>query len=733
MTYTHKTPPFLSIHQDQESDERNGEHCESSEVQREASSEKSEINTVVDAFEEIQTEAQPNGLEANDGYKYQNSQSFNGYRPSFLPPEESLSGVLAPKPLNLQQRVAELDTYVAQQVRQLDGLLNIAASLRQSKSPEEAMQAIVVQISQLLGADRTTIYEVSDDKTMLNGLAVQGDASIKVMIQSGRGIAGLVAKERRVINLRDAYEHPNFDIRVDRHTGYRTRSVLCVPMFGSQGDVIGVVQVLNKFTGTFSKEDQSLLCALAAQASITLEALKLELALASSNKRLLEAKEQLSQKLNEQELLFEIDRSITQTDDLSVIAESVLARAALVVRSEHVGLFVVDSEDHGPAFLKTSGSDDIVPLKRILLGEGIMGKVASRGQDFILVDDSFEREAIPRSLCDRCGVDVHNALAASLHDGNKVIGALIFVNCDVLSETVDADEDHPFDMTNTSEQHWLEILASFGGGYSGFDQVELSKDKRQKRLRALRYVSLIARQLGRGISAMLARKVEQQEARLSAIGQMLSGVLHDLKGPMTSISGYTQLMSRSDDPAKREQLAHTVLNKIQNFNEMTQDLISFAKGERKVLWRKVFLKQFIESVLETVKFEFEEYGVELIVNNEAGQLAYFDEGKLRRVVVNIARNARQALIDHGIFKWSLSRTDDQLIFILEDNGPGIPLMIRDRVFEVFATMGKEDGSGLGLAIVRQIVDDHEGQIDLSTKTGLGTRFVISIPQDGRQS
>ena len=259
-------------------------------------------------------------------------------------------------------------------------------------------------------------------------------------------------------------------------------------MFGSQGDVIGVVQVLNKLTGSVSQEDQNLLCALAAQAAITLEALRLELALASSNDRLLSAKEQLSRRLEEQELLYEIDKKVTQTDDLNMIAHSVLARAAQVVRSEHVGLFVVDSEDHGPAYLKTSGSEDIIPLKRVLLGEGIMGTVASRGEDFILVDDTFEREAIPKSLCDMCGVDVHNALAASLHDGQKVIGALIFVNCAVLSEQDPSSESSDsLRPVITDERSWLETLAIKGGSYSDFDTVELFDERRQKRLRALTF------------------------------------------------------------------------------------------------------------------------------------------------------------------------------------------------------------------------------------------------------
>ena len=190
-------------------------------------------------------------------------------------------------------------------------------------------------------------------------------------------------------------------------------------------------------------------------------------------------------------------------------------------------------------------------------------------------------------------------------------------------------------------------------------------------------------------------------------------------------------MTRSDNREQRDQLAATVLKKINDFNEMTQDLISFAKGERKVLRRKVFLQQFIESVIETVKFEFEENGVEFSVDNQAGPTAYFDEGKMRRVVVNIARNARQALGDQGHFSWTLMTEAEQLIFTLKDNGPGIPLAIRDRVFEVFATMGKEEGSGLGLAIVKQIVNDHDGEITLHTKSSMGTTFVITIPQRQR--
>lgn len=101
---------------------------------------------------------------------------------------------------------------------------------------------------------------------------------------------------------------------------------------------------------------------------------------------------------------------------------------------------------------------------------------------------------------------------------------------------------------------------------------------------------------------------------------------------------------------------------------------------------------------------------------------------MRRVVINIARNARQALGRGGTFHWCVELSDAELVFKLTDDGPGIPLSIRDRVFELFESMGKEEGTGLGLAIVRQIVLDHDGRIELETETNLGTTFTITIPQ-----
>ena len=644
-------------------------------------------------------------------------------KPGFLPPQESLSGIYAPVS-SIEERVVQLEDAVEQQERRIAGILKIAATLRQHRDPKGAMKAIVVQISQLLHAERTTIYELSEDQNTLEGIAVQDESSvdISVNIEGGRGgIAGLVATTKRSINLKDAYEHPKFDIRFDKLTGYRTRSVLCVPMLNTQDDVIGVVQVLNKHTGTFSVEDNHLLSALASQAAITLEALRLECALQDSNTVLRQTSKKLERKVEEQEVLFEIERGISIADQIEPLAHLLLPQFASVIQCDLVGLFILEFEEQGPVYFYTQDKsnlqcDRFIPTQydqlwtfpRLSIGEGLLGKVASRGQEFALFGDRFEKEALPRSLSTKCNYQVRNAIAVPLIEGQKQIGSLVFTNCLILDK---AEAQY-----NEEEQLLPEELPQSASAKSRY------------------FSSLIGRQLGRGIHQLLMRRSAIEQERMMMIGQMLSGVLHDLRGPLTSINGYTQLMAKSDDQSKRGKMADTIKRKVSDMNEMMQDIMSFARGNSKILVRRVYLQTFVESILESMQPEFDEHNIEFKVIQEVKDVVYFDERKMIRVITNIARNARQAMQDDGEFLWKIYKeiqedTGSVLIFKLTDKGPGIPESIRERVFDVFMTSGKPEGTGLGLAIVKQIVEAHDGWIQLETETGVGTTFTLYLPQN----
>lgn len=584
------------------------------------------------------------------------------------------------------ERLRELEETATEQQRRLDGMLRIAANLGRSRDPKKAMRAMVTEISELLDADRTTVYAIDREAGLLTGLAVQGEASVEVGVPIGQGIAGLVAERGRAINLKDAYRHPAFDPKFDKLTGYRTRSMLAVPMRNPKREITGVVQVLNKREGYFTIDDQNLLTALAAQAAITLEALQLQLQLNISNAELRELSRQLEQRVVELELLYDNEQAAAEAETLDALADRALRAIARVTRCEAAALYLPDESGFGAAWLR--GPDDDLPLRplcRIEVGDGILGKTASRGEPYVLSGEAFEDAAMPRDLGGSCGFPVHDSVSAPLVDGVTTLGTLALLNRRDGSRR-DDDEDR-------------------------------------------RLAVLLAGQLARAVGRIEQRRSLQQRDRLMTIGQMLSGVLHDMRGPMAIINGYAQLMADTADPAERDEMAQAMRRQVQLFDEMTREVIAFARGERQVLARKVYLDKFVKMAKEQLQPEFDERGVRLEVRQLASNgLAWFDEAKMLRVVTNIARNARQALGDQGTLVWTIrDAADGGITFELKDDGPGIPESIRDRIFEAFTTSGKRDGTGLGLAIVRRIVEDHQGTIAVETETGVGTQFTVHLP------
>ena len=130
---------------------------------------------------------------------------------------------------------------------------------------------------------------------------------------------------------------------------------------------------------------------------------------------------------------------------------------------------------------------------------------------------------------------------------------------------------------------------------------------------------------------------------------------------------------------------------------------------------------------ELLTQEFKGRNIELEVVTDYRRNAKFDEGKMKRAIFNLARNAREAMPQGGRFRVVVNREDDQLVFKFSDAGSGIPEDIRDRLFESFVTHGKQGGTGLGLAIVKKVVEEHKGTIDFESEPGKGTTFEIRLP------
>ncbi len=151
----------------------------------------------------------------------------------------------------------------------LDLILDVTRRLMSVTDLGALLRLMAEATTNLLHADRATVFIVDRDKNELWSRVALGTGEIRFPV--GVGIAGTVAKTGELINIADAYADARFNREPDRRTGYRTQTLLTFPMTGHDGGVIGVFQVVNKQGGPFTQEDEDMLSSLAASAAIALE------------------------------------------------------------------------------------------------------------------------------------------------------------------------------------------------------------------------------------------------------------------------------------------------------------------------------------------------------------------------------------------------------------------------------------------------------------------------------
>ncbi len=166
---------------------------------------------------------------------------------------------------------------IKREVRDLKALLAVSKAIASEALLDDLLQVIMDKTTEVIDADRSSLFLYDESTNELWSKIAQKLGRIKeIRFPVGVGIAGEVAKTRKVINIKDAYTDPRFNPDFDKKTGYRTRSILCMPMMSGSGNFVGVIQVLNKKGGRgFDKRDESLLEALGAHAAVAVERAKL--------------------------------------------------------------------------------------------------------------------------------------------------------------------------------------------------------------------------------------------------------------------------------------------------------------------------------------------------------------------------------------------------------------------------------------------------------------------------
>jgi adenylate cyclase len=168
-------------------------------------------------------------------------------------------------------RNAMLNEEIRKRMQTSEILLNVMRAVSSELEIDQLLQKIVGKTSEVMNADRCTLFLVDRVTGGLWSKVAQGAEMSEIRVPRGMGVAGHVALTGETVNIRDAYQDPRFNPEVDRRTGYRTRTILCMPLRNEKGEIVGVMQVLNKREGVFTEEDEQLLDALGSQTTIALE------------------------------------------------------------------------------------------------------------------------------------------------------------------------------------------------------------------------------------------------------------------------------------------------------------------------------------------------------------------------------------------------------------------------------------------------------------------------------
>ncbi len=379
-------------------------------------------------------------------------------------------------------------------------LIEASKIVNSSLDLQKLLSNILQTATGTTNADRGTLFIIDEIKKELWSKVLQGESTVEIRLPIGKGIAGFVAATGETINIPDAYADSRFNPEVDKSTGYRTKTILCMPMKNKDGKIIGVFQLLNRANGIFTKEDEEFIDALSIHASIAIE------------------------------------------------------------------------------------------------------------------------------------------------------------------------------------------------------------------------------------NAQLAQQMVQSE-RLSAVGQMASTIIHDIKNPMGTLRVYAQVMKKKSTDEETKKMADEMISQVDRFVKMTQEILDFTRGVSSMNIQECEFSEVMDAVLLFIAKDLTKRNVQLVQNTEFKGNVKVDQDKLMRVFYNIAGNAADAMPNGGNLTVNTLEKNKQIFIEFVDTGTGMPDEVKAKIFEPFMTFGKKHGTGLGMAIVKKIVDDHHGKIEIDSEMGKGTTIRIMLPVD----
>jgi signal transduction histidine kinase len=213
------------------------------------------------------------------------------------------------------------------------------------------------------------------------------------------------------------------------------------------------------------------------------------------------------------------------------------------------------------------------------------------------------------------------------------------------------------------------------------------------------------------------------------MGELASGVAHEIRNPLNAISMIAQRYEREFAPRKglREyrSLTNVLKRESARVNSIVQQFLTFARPS-KLQKSQVSIEQFIQHVATLFGGQAKGKGVRFSAQCSAKGFVQIDSGQMTQALLNLLQNALDATPKGGMISFLVDQADNNMTFSVVDSGSGIPADKMNRIFDLYFTT-KSNGTGMGLAITQQIVVQHHGRIDVKSEPGKGSTFVIEVP------
>lgn len=371
------------------------------------------------------------------------------------------------------------------------------------------------------------------------------------------------------------------------------------------------------------------------------------------------------------DIFTEISEKMVSSLSIEELLQDILSIAQEYLLVQRVSVMLVDNDC---LTIKADvGLNLDIKNVRIPLGEGISGKVAETGKTFVMNRGNQNKEL---------GYSTGSYMSVPLKIKDKVVGVL---NLTDKKDDFFTDED-------------------------------------------VKIATYIASQCAISIEkAQLYENLRRSE-NLQIVGKFTSSIVHDIKNLLNIVQSYVELLEiEVDDSSEFKEYIDNIYAELNLIHGLVMDILDFSKNSITLKPTRIELEEFMEHVIKHTSIMLKPYNVKFICDYPKNVDFTGDREKLFRVFFNLINNALDVVGENGKISFTVSKEGENLTFVVEDNGRGIPPELIDKIFDPFYTAGKEKGTGLGLAVAKDIITAHNGSIRVESKVGEYTKFIVMIP------